>query len=530
MNFVTNTSNQVKNNVLNLQERYELIANNIYANTSIRFFLIENYASPIDYKMFERYDLINSIFEGIRNNYKEILSIYIYKENPKLLVDGINIKDINEYKNEELIKKAREQAGSNVWGLQQSDREDGSYDIILLKHINIEKPSGYLAITISEESFLDLYENEIGDNNLLYIVDDNYKVISSNHREKTGEPLPQMIVDTLGESDFPKKIKIEKNSYYINHEIIKDNWTLVMLYSSTQIEIENRKIEYFIITLTSIFIVAAVLISLYFARRFSLKVNQLVFKIRKLESGNLNIIPSISGEDEFVLLDETLCSMANRIELLTKDILIAIKQKEESEIKFLQMQMNPHFLYNLLSSIRWIAFKNKQNKIIFILENLISFYKIALSKGNEIIPIEDEISLINSYVALQNVCYNNSIKLNVYLEEGLEELQVCKMTLQPFVENSIIHGRQQEAILNIDITIEKINDMIVLTIADDGKGFDAETLEYFENLYENYEKKATENYGIMNTYSRLNLLYKDRVKLFASNNKKGSTVEIVITL
>ena len=533
MSFVKNTSDQIKYNVINIQDRYELVANNIVANSSVRSFLFENYSPPIDYKMFEKYGLINDTFDGVRNNYKEILSVCVYKENPNLQVDGINIKEIDDFENIELLNIARENSGVIIWELQERSGQEGKYDIILLKHINVEKPSGYLVITIREESFLELYINETEETeieNQIYIIDEQNRIITSNQRDSVGKQLSDEIIENLEQNFFPMEIELDKNSYYINHEQINDLWKLVVLYSSTQIEIEKRKIEYFIIMLSSIFIAFAILISLYFARRFSSKVNEIEFKIKKVESGKLDIVPTIKGEDEFRLLDETLCSMANRIEVLTKDILIAVKQKEETESKFLQMQMNPHFLYNLLSSIKWIAFKNKQNKIIFILEHLINFYKIALSKGNEIISIEAEFDLIKSYVALQNICYDNSINLNVYLEDDIKDLKVCKMTLQPFIENSVIHGKLPESILNIDVSIEKINEMIVLTISDDGKGFDEKSLKYFENMKLKDKEKTTENYGIMNTLSRLNLLYKDRVKLFATNNKKGSTVEIVITL
>ena len=530
MRFVRNTSDQIKNNVINIQDRYELVADNIVGNSSVRYFLLENYSQPIDYKMFEKYGVINNIFDGARNNYKDIISICVYKENPNLQVDGINIKEIEDFGDEEMLEAARTNPGKYVWGLQERSGQAGKYDIILIKHIDIEKPSGYLVINIREESLLELYGNEAEVENRIYIVDEENRIITSNRRDSVGGQLSLDIAEYLSNSVFPMEIELDNNSYYINQEQINSSWKLVVLHSSTQIETEKRRIEYFIITLSSIFIVFAVLISLYFARRFSSKVNEIGFKIKKVESGKLDISPTIKGDDEFRLLDETLCSMANRIELLTKEILSAVKQKEETEIKFLQMQMNPHFLYNLLSSIKWIAFKNKQNKIIYILEHLINFYKIALSKGNDIITIEAEIDLIKSYVALQNISYDNSINLNIYLDDDLKELKVCKMTLQPFVENSIIHGKLPEGLLNIDVSIEKINEMTVLTISDDGKGFEKETLEYFENLNLAENVKPTENYGIMNTLSRLNLLYKDRVKLFAANNKKGSTVEIVITL
>ncbi len=526
MDFIHSASEQTKSNILNLMKSYELIAGNIYSDNTVQTYLKYDYDGRIDYSVYSKMNVINHTFDGIRNNNSQISKLCLYKLNPGLIVDGRNILDSKDFKRQELLEAAIMARGRNLWAA--FDDTDKNINISLLKYINVMNPGGILQIQVKEQSFYDLYKSQAASKYLLFITDGNFKVISSNQRDDVGKEVPDAIKRYLTGGDNAGKITYNKTPYYVYAEKITGDWSLVLLYNSFEVEKEKKFIVYYIVMFTSILILSAILFSLYFARRYASQVDKLLLKIKEIEMGNLDIRPTVKKVNEFYLLDNTLCVMAHSIKNLKTEIYQAIKQKEESDIKFLQMQMNPHFLYNLLSAIRWISLKNKQQEIIYIIDHLSNFYRIALSKGNEIVNIEAEINLINSYVALQNLCYKDQIKMEVNLSDELAGFMICKMTLQPFVENSIVHGRIQDRRLNISIDISKQEEAVKIRIEDDGAGISEDYLNYIQTLDSKNIFTESASYGITNTLARLSLFYGSRIKISAVRKNPGALFVLVI--
>lgn len=526
IDFIKSTSEQIKSNILNFMKGYELIAGNIYSDATVQNFLKYDKSGGIDFSIYENIKYINNSFGAIRNNNNQISKLCLYKLNPGLITDGINILDSRKFERQDLMNDAITAGGRNFWVAYGDNSK--YFTISLLKYINVLNPGGILQIQMREERFYNLYKSQTDSEYKLFLTDGNFRIISSNQRDAVGEELPDTIKKYLMSNQNTKKIIFNKNTYYIYNEKISNDWSLVLLYNSFEIEREKKYMVYYILTFTSIFILLAILFSLYFARRFSSQVDTLHLKIKEIAKGNLDIQPTIKNTNEFQLLDNTLCIMAHNINKLKTEIYQAVKQKEESEIKYLQMQMNPHFLYNLLSAIRWISFQNHQTEIMYIIDRLSNFYRIALSKGNEIINIESEIDLIYNYVALQNLCYKNLIKMHTYLDDELAGFKVCKMALQPFVENSIVHGRIHERLLNISIDIRKLNEAVQIRIEDDGLGISEDFVQYIENLNTKNIFADSACYGITNTLARLSLFYGNSIRISAARKNPGTFIELII--
>lgn len=523
--FITYTSNQVKSEISDLMKKNELIAGNIYSNNSLELFLKEGYYQVIEYSLFEMFNVIKSLFQGIRENSPDISSVCIYKLDPKLITDGKNVRDVSEFKRQDLIQKAIEASGNYIWASYTGD--NGSVSFCLLRYLNLYKPGGVLVIEIKEESFYNLYRDGVGKNNL-FIIDKNNSIISSNNRDSLGKDLHEVLGGSLPDETSAYEVNLNSTRYFFSRIDINAVWSITTLYNSSDIDREKTNITYFVLVLAGVFIFIGLLFSLFLASGFASQVDRLLLKIKEIEKGNLKIKPDTKKIDEFYQLDKTLCAMAGSIDRLNSDIVRAVKQKEESEIKYLQMQMNPHFLYNLLSVIRWTAYQNRQEKIIGIVDNLISFYRIALSKGNEIIDFSSEISLVKSYVELQNMCSSNRINLEINMDEKLDEMKISKMTLQPFVENSVIHGMSGDRQLNIRIDIrQEETGEVVIRIEDDGIGISDEVVRYIENINDKSNMPEGKHFGIINTVTRLNLLYRN-VKVRASGRNPGTVFELII--
>ncbi|MBW7452760.1 sensor histidine kinase [Paenibacillus sepulcri] len=525
--FIQNTSAQLKSNVLTLVDNCETIAGNIYADTALQTFLEGYHNQKIDYDMFEKFNSITDNLQSILSNNTEISSISIYKRDAGLVSNGKEIRIWGQFGRVDLLQKAMDAGGKDVWASYR-DEASGAYKIVLMKYLNVYAPGGVLVIELNEESFYDLYKSGMA-SNYLFLMDNQNQVISSNSRGSIGKEINAPVKRFVSEGEATGKLVYDNTRYYLFSEQVNDSWSLAVLYDSNEIEKEKRNITYYIIFYTAILILVSMLLAFLFSKRFAGQVDKLVAKIKEIDKGNLNIQPTISQVNEFYLLDQALYTMARNINSLNSDILNVQKQKEESEIKYLQMQMNPHFLYNLLSAIRWIAFREKQQQIMHIIDHLSDFYKIALSKGNEIIGIQDEIKLVRSYVELQNLSYSGLIRLTIRMDESLNDLQVCKMTLQPFVENSIVHGIVREQPLNISVEIIPFDETGVrIRIMDDGSGIEEDFVRLIEDMNGLNTMTSSASYGITNTIVRLKYLYGDQIRIRAARRTPGTLIEITI--
>ncbi len=521
--FMRYATSQVLNGIENIMKNCELTARSIYSDSTVFNLFLGKRSGSIDYALFRQFLDINNTFENYVTTNNDIKSITIYKMDPDLITDGKNIKSIESFGRQDLMQKAIDARGKDVW---VTFDEDGSGTrIVLMKYININLPGGVLAIELNQDRLSSLYKADGDAKYQIYLLSDGDIIFSSN---------PDVWIDqkTLDEAENNAqsartitKIKQGKDLYYSYHGSVNNALTSVILYDAYELEKEKRSIGNYVLLCTCIFVLIGVVLAILFSKRFSHSFEKLVNKIKAIENGERRILPGTNRIREVAVLDRTLSSMALRIEGLTEEITKTERQKVESEIKYLQMQMNPHFLYNLLSAVRWIAFGKNENKIVTIIDLLTDFYKIVLSQGRDIIPIKSEIKLIEYYIALQNLCHSDQIHLNVRIDPGLEELPISKMTIQPFVENSIVHGRIHGKIIHIAVDIRKTEERFAITIRDDGMGVKESFIEYIERLNQGEASDNRVGYGVTNTFMRLRLFYSSAsIRVYPGN--PGTVVEI----
>ncbi|CAM4510648.1 two-component system sensor histidine kinase YesM [Paenibacillus endophyticus] len=261
-------------------------------------------------------------------------------------------------------------------------------------------------------------------------------------------------------------------------------------------------------------------ISLHMTRR----ITYLSRKMKAVEAGSLEPIAKPSGDDEIGELIQSYNFMSQRLALLKDYEVRAIK----SELKALQSQINPHFLYNTLDQINWMAQFGMNDQIPSLVHSLAGYYKLALSNGQDIITIEKELKLVDYYVRIQNIRFQQKIEFNVQVDEEIQQAIIPKLTLQPIVENAIMHGilksENREGI--ITVTSERHGDRLILSVVDDGAGMDEEQLKALRSG----RKIVTPNgsgYGIRNVQERIKLLYGEEYGLqFYSSPGDGMIVEV----
>ncbi len=257
---------------------------------------------------------------------------------------------------------------------------------------------------------------------------------------------------------------------------------------------------------------------------------------KSISEGNLDVRVENKNVDEIAGLGRSFNIMTEKIKELFEN---SIKEQEElkkAELKVMQAQINPHFLYNTLDTIIWMAEANKSEQVIEIVRALSSFFRITLSKGNDWITIRDEIAHIRSYLIIQKIRYRDILDFEIDISEEIMNYTILKLTLQPIVENALYHGiknKREGGVITIN-GYKSEDDKIVFIINDNGAGM---TEERYNEVQEELEDDSKEmvmkdrGFGLSNVHKRIKLYYGDQYGLgISTENKKGTEVSVVIPI
>lgn len=208
--------------------------------------------------------------------------------------------------------------------------------------------------------------------------------------------------------------------------------------------------------------------------------------------------------DEIDRLGSTFEHMQETIRQNVSSILDLSLAEEHLKYQLLQSQINPHFLYNILSSIKTCQSLDKLDAADQMITDLTRFYRLTLRKSGELITIRDELEIASLYLDMEKLCHRNALDWEINLEDGIENFLICKFTLQPFLENSILHG-MSEQIPNLLLRIKAVygDDTVIITIEDNGSGIDENKLEELRKNLESKEVNYQKHFGICNVNARI---------------------------
>lgn len=395
--------------------------------------------------------------------------------------------------------------------------------VSLLRNIHSTNGTGDLLtvaeISMSLNQLTDVLTNaRISQNSSAYIV--------NKYNQQMGLPntVDYIPYSVSGDWDL---ITYQNEEYYIKSaDIFSGQWKFVVAIPEREFyasSIQMRNIFFIAGSITSIIII---LLSYILSKSYTQRIeslNKIMFQIQK---GNLEL-PDVSfGEDEIGNLYNSFCYMVDEIKLQMKQQYIYGQQAKSAELKALQAQINPHFLYNTLDLINWTALDYHAPEIADIVQNLAVFYRLSLNKGQEITTLHEELQLVSSYVDIENYHFDNSIHLHIDSSPELLPLACLHIIIQPIVENSILHGMrgcdiQQEC--NININCFKQNEQLVITIQDDGIGMSENILDSLSDFNDVYSSN-THGYGLHNIKERLQLLYGSKASLTFESKKYYGTI------
>lgn len=379
-----------------------------------------------------------------------------------------------------------------------------------------------------------LQKANITNDGVVYIQNANGDIVSCSntdnyHRIDPNRALIQDAQDDDGASW--NKASIGSSDYVVKSRAVENtDWTMVTAIPLTEIFMQSIRIRDLMLLLMLVCGLLSYGLAYLITGATVKRILLLKKKMRLVQEGVLNVEVQSVIPDEIGELTDSFNHMVKRIRLLVEEQYQNGKEIKNLELKALQAQINPHFLYNTLELINWKAIDNGVPEIAVISQSLAKFYKLSLNKGKDIVSVEDEINHIRAYVQIQNLRFDNKIKLDVRIDPELYGRDILKLILQPLVENSIIHGileaRDSEG-GTIAITGCLEMNEIVLTVKDDGVGMPAEQAGRL--LASGNANDEVQGYGIRNINHRIKLCYGQEYGLaYRSSPGSGTTVEIRI--
>jgi len=299
---------------------------------------------------------------------------------------------------------------------------------------------------------------------------------------------------------------------------------MVRLIPLIDIRQQINSIEMSLALIILLYILIALLSSYYISKIFTQPIKVMYEKFQAVERGDLTVRINTRRKDEFGHLGHSFNAMVAQIDLLLKQQLQEQQQKSDLEFEILQAQINPHFLYNTLDSIKWLAAIQNANNIGELTTALINLLKYNISVKKTVVLLEDEIKSLNHYIVVQKYRYGDTFETRFELDPDTLHCKVLHFMLQPIVENAIIHGFEDIAHTGL-ITIRSIRDRqdLVISVRDNGIGIEADRMVDLEN---NPSDKFN-GIGMSNIHNRIQLHYGKSYGLsIDSQVGQGTTVTI----
>lgn len=252
----------------------------------------------------------------------------------------------------------------------------------------------------------------------------------------------------------------------------------------------------------------------------------------KVAGGDFSVRTKEVESDEIAVLSRSFNDMTKQIGWLVEDIKRQQENLHMTETRLLQAQINPHFLYNTLDAIVWLAEAHKTEEVVHMVTALSSFFRTTLSKGKDFITVQEEKSHIQSYLEIQQFRYQDILDYEIDIEEELYEFVLPKLTLQPLVENALYHGiKNKRGVGHIQVLGRKEGDNLVFQVRDDGIGMTKERLCEVRQLIQGERALDQEHsgFGLFNINERIRLYYGPEYGLSAeSSYLEGTQMQVVI--
>ena len=506
-------------------------------NSDVKRYLFDNMTDSADMK-----ERILGQFATVMETRSDILNIGVVADNGKTLINDGQVR-LNPYiqigETPWYQETIRVQGESVVSSSHVQNAIENCYKWVVTLSKALVNPKtgsveGIFFIDLNYSSINDLCEKiSLGETGYLFIVDKNGSIIyhpkqklllAGLKEEHTGE------VQQKGSGSFITAEGKESKLYTICTSG-ETGWTIAGVSYITEL-MKNKDQTQMVYLISAIVLFAlALLISVLLSRTLTRPLTNLKESMAEVQKGHFdNATFVMEGENEISSLGRSFNIMTDRIQKLMEENVQEQRLKRKSELKVLQAQVNPHFLYNTLDSIIWMAEGKKNQEVVLMTSALAKLLRQSISNEQEIVTIQNEIGYTQSYLTIQKMRYRDQLEFEIDVDREILHKKIVKLVIQPLVENAIYHGiKYLDGKGMLWITGAQVGANIVLSVRDNGIGMEEDTLKHILEKKPCEKNKKNNGVGVHNVHNRLQLYYGKKYGLsYKSVRGIGTTVFITI--
>lgn len=557
---LSNTSmNQLQGNIINKISSYKNIIDTLLNYTPFNKYLNTYYDNEYDALNYYT-QIINPLITRLSDQDRSVL-IKAYTSNKTIGFSGVTNNSIETLRKEGWFNPA--EASSNVvkWGKMNEKVGDkvrnylGYYKV--LRDYNANKINAVIAVFFEEEQLYSLISEDHAGGKVIFVYDNEGNIITTTERKLLNTKIDQLVFDQdnkifdLSDNSIIKyndrkylfiKSQISNESLYIN------DWKVAYMIPADDITAGINSIWKSSILLCLVCVSFSLVVIFFVSESITSRTSNLINKIQKVWKGNFKVAVDISGSDEIGKLEKDFNSMVAKIDTLINEVYEAnIKimnaqiynqkvemGKKEAELIALQGQINPHYLFNTLETVRMNLILKEDRETANIIKVFAESFRQCIDGKNDVLTLKQEMKFIENYFTIQKYRHGDKINFEISIPENLLEYSVPKLIIQPLVENAVYHGIEMKTgsgMIKIE-AYEENNDLII-RVSDDGVGIDEEDLQKIKDAINNnlsYEKQRNgTGIALRNVHNRLRLLYGEMygLKIFSLKNV-GTITEINI--
>ena len=475
---------------------------------------------------------LSEFLGGIVHLKNDILKIALYDFETGRCLASSDMEELaqnNNNRDSSWFSQAARDPTIHIFSVPYSDPVSDEYKVNISKLIQMENysKSGILKIEISFQSFIELArKSNLGQDGHISIIDADYNVVySSTGQQAAREEMAVIRSFVLGSSD----ISIGKHNMTVHVDTLSNTkWRIcVFINIDKLIDIERGFVTGILFVSVTVLAVG-VLLFWRTSKLITTPIRQLERAMRKVEKSDYFRMEEVvlPAPYEVEALTRRFNKMMHKINELMERVKEEQNAQRKSELKALQNQINPHFLYNALDSIVWLVENNKNEEAGEMVVALAKLFRISISKDQERIPVRDEIEHVRSYLLIQNIRYADSFDYSFDVAEDTLDCITIKLVLQPLVENSIYHGLKNKIDRgSIKISAHKDEQYLYLSVSDTGYGIRQEAID---TLFKSFADGVISNgVGLKNIYQRVMIYYGGNAEMrIESELDEGTTITI----
>ena len=371
-------------------------------------------------------------------------------------------------------------------------------------------------------------QSSMGDKGYVFILDQDGNIVYHPQQQQLYNELQTENISLVmnAESDIVTAESGDDEKIYALSRSKTTGWTIVGCMNMSELLRNSRQTRSIYVLVAMGLIIVALLISSIIAKNITLPIQKLRDSMKSVQKGNFHI--EVISDNEIGSLTRSFNVMTHRIQDLMEQNVKEQEQKRKIELKALQSQINPHFLYNTLDSIIWMAEGKKNEEVVIMTASLARLLRQSISNEEELVTIGQEVEYVRSYLTIQKMRYKDKLEFKIDVDPYITHVPIIRLVLQPIVENAIYHGLKYKDSRGL-LTVHgyRKDENVVIDIIDDGVGMDEETLKHIYDKHKvNYHSNGV---GVYNVQQRLVLYYgKDYGIIYHSEKGKGTTASVVI--